>query len=158
MNYYAINDPLLFLVPSANKALRSGFLVGIQGQHEPEFVFLSPRDGNPVVDHGLMGPTYMEALKWEGRRFQSQYESRSSRLAKTSRTSVDTFIQILARYFAAPIYSVVMVIFYLITECCEEVYLKSNNGFLAVIVAVKVVIRAIGECFEEDKTYERILN
>ena len=60
INYYSVNDPLLFVVPSAARALRSGFM-GMGMSHgkgadvastlaamadpdsEPEFVFLTPR-------------------------------------------------------------------------------------------------------------------
>jgi len=48
VNYYAVNDPLLHVVPSAVKALKSGFLSNMmrsQEQSDPEFVFLSPRSG-----------------------------------------------------------------------------------------------------------------
>jgi hypothetical protein len=76
INYYAVNDPLLWVVPSAEQALRSGF-VG-----DNEFCFLAPRDGDPIADHHLLGPTYAQALLWEGQRFQQQHQSlayRSSR-------------------------------------------------------------------------------
>ena len=92
INYYSVNDPLLFVVPSAAKALRSGFgglgygSFGGKGQGvastlaamadpyaEPEFVFLTPRHGDPVKDHGLFGETYLDALRWEGRRYQTLY-------------------------------------------------------------------------------------
>lgn len=93
VNYYSVNDPLLFLVPSAVRALQSGFLgsggVILRNNHnrnnndatstntdelsESEFVFLTPRSGDPIVDHGLLGPTYIEALIWEGRRYQQIY-------------------------------------------------------------------------------------
>ena len=94
INYYSVNDPLLFVVPSAAKALRSGFMgVGGIKHHkdggrlstasslaalvdpnaEPEFVFLTPRAGDPIVDHGLFGPTYIDALRWEGRRYLTVY-------------------------------------------------------------------------------------
>lgn len=71
VNYYSVNDPLLFVVPSAVKALRSGFgswgggqmsIRHYQQQEDPEFVFLSPRGGDPVIDHALFGPTYGPAL------------------------------------------------------------------------------------------------
>ena len=70
INYYSINDPLLFVVPSAEAALRSGFV-----RDEDEFCFLSPRVGDPIQDHYLLSPTYAQALQWEGRRFQLQYHS-----------------------------------------------------------------------------------
>jgi len=69
INYYSVNDPLLFVVPSAAQALRSGF-VG-----DEEFCFLAPRLGDPIADHNLLGPTYAQALQWEGARFQQRYQS-----------------------------------------------------------------------------------
>ena len=69
INYYAINDPLLLLVPSADQALRSGYVAN------DEFCFLAPRIGDPIADHSLMGATYAQALYWEGLRFQRKYQS-----------------------------------------------------------------------------------
>ena len=66
INYYSVNDPLLWIVPSAAQALRSGF-------DSPEFCFLAPRAGDPVEDHHLVGATYGPALEWEGARFQREY-------------------------------------------------------------------------------------
>jgi multisubunit Na+/H+ antiporter MnhG subunit len=74
VNYYAVNDPLLLVVPQAAQALRSGF-VG----EDSEFCFLAPRIGDPIRDHNLFGPTYAQALAWEGQRFQSQYQSLAHR-------------------------------------------------------------------------------
>lgn len=68
INYYSINDPILFVVPSAAQALRSGLA------HE-EFCFLSPRVGDPIVDHYLLSPTYKSALEWESQRFQREYQN-----------------------------------------------------------------------------------
>lgn len=68
INYYSINDPILFVVPSAAQALRSGLV------HE-EFCFLSPRVGDPIVDHYLLSPTYKSALEWESQRFQREYQN-----------------------------------------------------------------------------------
>jgi len=73
INYYAVNDPILNVVPSAVKALKSGFSFG--GGLEQEIIFLASRTGDPVTDHGLLNPTYLEALLWEGRRYQSLYLS-----------------------------------------------------------------------------------
>lgn len=67
VNYYSINDPLLWVVPQAAQALKSGF-VG-----DEEFCFLTPRIGDPIRDHNLLGPTYKTALAWEGQRFQREY-------------------------------------------------------------------------------------
>jgi len=70
INYYSINDPLLWVVPEANQALRSGFV-----RHDNEFCFLAPKLGDPVADHNLYGPTYGQALQWEGARYQRKYVS-----------------------------------------------------------------------------------
>ncbi len=77
INYYSVNDPLLWLVPSAAQALRSGF-VG-----DEEFCFLAPRIGDPIGDHDLLGPTYAEALAWEGNRFCQTYQSPVYRLGRS---------------------------------------------------------------------------
>jgi hypothetical protein len=77
INYYALNDPLLWVVPSAEQALRSG-LVG-----DSDFVFLAPRIGDPIQDHYLLGPTYFQALSWEGQRYRVMYQSLVYRLART---------------------------------------------------------------------------
>jgi hypothetical protein len=68
VNYYSVNDPLLFVVPSAEQALRSGFIA-------EEFCFLAPRVGDPIADHHLLGPTYASGLAFEGKRFQRKYQS-----------------------------------------------------------------------------------
>jgi hypothetical protein len=69
INYYAVNDPLLMVVPSAAQALRSGLVA------DDEFCFLAPRCGDPILDHDLCGPTYAQALQWEGDRFKRIYIS-----------------------------------------------------------------------------------
>jgi hypothetical protein len=75
INYYSVNDPLLMVVPSAVQALRSGLVVG-----DDEFCFLAPRIGDPIRDHHLWGPTYAQALQWEGDRFHQIYVSRIYRI------------------------------------------------------------------------------
>lgn len=80
INYYAVNDPILNVVPSAVKALRSGYLFG-GGLGEQEIIFLTSRTGDPVSDHGLLNPTYLEALVWEGERYQSLYLSPLGKIA-----------------------------------------------------------------------------
>ena len=40
---------------------------------EPEFVFLTPKGYDPIVDHGLLGPTYCDLVAWEGSRFIETY-------------------------------------------------------------------------------------
>jgi pimeloyl-ACP methyl ester carboxylesterase len=76
VNYYSVNDPLLFVVPAAEQALRSGLVV------DREFCFLAPRVGDPIADHHLLGPTYASALAYEGKRFQRHYQSAPYRLAR----------------------------------------------------------------------------
>jgi len=76
VNYYSINDPLLWLVPAAEQALRSGYVV------DEEFCFLAPRVGDPIADHDLTGPTYAQALQWEGQRFQRKYHNLAYRSTK----------------------------------------------------------------------------
>ena len=78
VNYYAANDPLLLLVPSAVQALRSGFVAN------EEFCFLAPREGDPIADHGLLGRTYGAALEWEGQRFRRMYMSIFERSCRIS--------------------------------------------------------------------------
>lgn len=78
INYYSVNDPLLLVVPVAAQALRSG----IVGDDE-EFCFLAPRIGDPARDHALLAPTYAQALAWEGRRFQNQYQSIAYRTSRS---------------------------------------------------------------------------
>ena len=78
INYYSVNDPLLLLVPAASHALRSGFA----SQNGAEFCFLAPRVGDPIADHNLFGPTYAQALEWEGQRFQRLYESSFIRVTR----------------------------------------------------------------------------
>lgn len=79
INYYAINDPLLLVVPQAAQALRSGF-----ASHDAEFCFLAPRLGDPIADHNLFAPTYGQALDWEGERFLRLYESPVTRMVRRS--------------------------------------------------------------------------
>ncbi|KAG7373657.1 hypothetical protein IV203_034381 [Nitzschia inconspicua] len=71
VNYYSVNDPLLFVVPEAEQALRSGLVA-----MDKEFCFLAPRKGDPIADHHLLGPTYREALSYEGKRYQQLYQQR----------------------------------------------------------------------------------
>jgi hypothetical protein len=90
VNYYSVNDPLLFLVPSAEQALRSGFVV------DEEFCFLAPRLGDPLEDHQLLAPTYANALYWEGRRFERQYQS----VIQRSTRSTILFMLVLMEVFS----------------------------------------------------------
>ncbi|KAL7436803.1 hypothetical protein ACHAXM_005761 [Skeletonema potamos] len=79
INYYAVNDPILNVVPSAVRALKSGFSFGDGMQQE--IIFLASRTGDPVTDHGLLNPTYLEALVWEGQRYQSLFLSPLGQMA-----------------------------------------------------------------------------
>jgi len=79
VNYYSVNDPLLFVVPQAAQALRSGFAYTSSAGSittaatASEFCFLAPRCGDPIEDHNLFNPTYLQALEWEGARYQRLY-------------------------------------------------------------------------------------
>jgi len=87
VNYYSANDPLLLLVPSAVQALRSGFVIN------EEFCFLTPREGDPILDHALLGQTYAAALIWEGQRFQRMYMGLCERAYLISLLSATTILQ-----------------------------------------------------------------
>lgn len=89
MNYYSVNDPLLYIVPEAAAALRSGF-------HASEFCFLAPRIGDPVRDHSLMGPTYQQALQWEGERYQRLYYHPMYRSIRPILLLLKTLLQMIA--------------------------------------------------------------
>ena len=70
-----MNDPLLLVVPGASKALRtgvwgmgsesssgSGLAAMLDPLTEPEFVFLTPRGNDPIINHGLLSLTYVDAV------------------------------------------------------------------------------------------------
>ena len=86
LNYYSVNDPLLFLNPSVETALRSGF-------EDKEFCFLAPRIGDPVADHHLLGPTYASALEWEGKRYEHRYQSYIHRITRFTVLSSISILQ-----------------------------------------------------------------
>jgi hypothetical protein len=93
VNYYSVNDPLLFVVPAAEQALRSGLVV------DKEFCFLAPRIGDPIADHHLLGPTYAEALAYEGIRFQRLYQSLLYRVIRSILLFVLTLVKaVITRY------------------------------------------------------------
>ena len=58
---------------------------------EDEFCFLAPRVGDPLADHKLLGPTYAQALSWEGRRFQATYQSM---LTRSTRSTTQLFVMV----------------------------------------------------------------
>lgn len=92
INYYSVNDPLLLVVPQAAQALRSG----IVGDNE-EFCFLAPRIGDPIRDHALLAPTYAQALAWEGRRYQNQYQSLVYRTSRSIALLLMALLQLLSQ-------------------------------------------------------------
>jgi hypothetical protein len=96
INYYSVNDPLLMVVPSAAQALRSGLLVG---DGDDEFCFLAPRIGDPIRDHNLWGPTYAQALQWEGDRFHQIYVSPVYRIYRVLFLLIQALIAALAKHF-----------------------------------------------------------
>ena len=92
VNYYSVNDPLLLVVPSAAQALRSGLV------SNEEFVFLMPRLGDPISDHNLIGPTYAQALGWEGKRFQLRHRSLAYRTLRPVLVALLAFATNLSRH------------------------------------------------------------
>lgn len=112
INYYSVNDPLLFVVPSAAQALRSGLV------SDEEFCFLAPRLGDPVADHNLIAPTYAQALEWEGKRFQMQHKSLAFRLTKPLLVAIMSFLAALQ----ARIDAVLKAVIRKILLCCFAVY------------------------------------
>lgn len=89
INYYSVNDPLLWVVPSAEQALRSGLVV------DDEFCFLAPKIGDPIQDHYLLNPTYAQALSWEGQRYRQSYQSIVYRSTKWFLTLLTAFVEIM---------------------------------------------------------------
>ena len=108
INYYATNDPLLLLVPSAQEALRSGFFGLYRGtEDDTEFCFLAPREGDPIADHGLLGKTYGQALAWEGLRFQRKYQSALYRTVRTLVVMIMTMLHMLHTLLLSLVHMVV---------------------------------------------------
>jgi hypothetical protein len=97
MNYYSVNDPLLFVVPEAERALRSGYIATVDGIDEDEFCFLTPRLGDPVADHSLIGPTYSQALAWEAQRMDRVHHTLIGRSIRSVTVFVVALMQILSR-------------------------------------------------------------
>ena len=186
INYYSVNDPLLFVVPQAAKALRSGFLGMGYGSvkmsngsqqsngvekfrrnslqtndgsddeddmtsnnalaaladpnHEPQFVFLTPREGDPVKDHGLFGATYRDALVWEGRRYQKLYLSSwhtiifaTMAYSHALRTTIyDAFVSIIMLIFRNTILRIVLFVQY-INAMVKETFIVPTAIFLYIL-------------------------
>ena len=92
INYYSVNDPLIWVAPTAAQSLRSGRVVG---DPDEEFCFLAPRAGDPVEDHALLGPTYLQALKWEAARFRVEHRSLAFKLVHPLYVTAVCILQIL---------------------------------------------------------------
>lgn len=69
VNYYARNDPLLFVDMRANallkRAANESFHEVIYTKHNTTFVFVEGKSNNPVLDHSMEGVTYLTALERE---------------------------------------------------------------------------------------------
>jgi hypothetical protein len=142
INYYAVNDPLLMVVPSAAQALRSGLVA------DDEFCFLAPRCGDPILDHDLCGPTYGQALQWEGDRFQRIYISPITRawravclilfsLLDPIYRGVDSFIQLILQpylRFCAFSYRRTLALYLRIEELLVAKLIKPTVLIIAFIV------------------------
>ena len=94
INYYAVNDPLLWVVPVAEQRLRSG-LVG-----DDEFCFLTPKLGDPIEDHYLLNPTYAQALYWEGQRYQKMYKSMVNRTLTWLMQFIAALVELILKNFS----------------------------------------------------------
>ena len=103
INYYAVNDPLLWVVPVAEQRLRSG-LVG-----DDEFCFLTPRLGDPIEDHYLLNPTYAQALYWEGQRYQKMYKN----IVQRNLIGIWQFI--------VALFQLILKNFSTLVSCCERI-------------------------------------
>ena len=69
VNYYARNDPLLYVDMRANSLLRKAanesFNEVVYTKHNTSFVFIEGKSNNPVLDHSMEGDTYLAALERE---------------------------------------------------------------------------------------------
>jgi hypothetical protein len=138
VNYYSVNDPLLFVVPQAAQALRSGF-VGNE-----EFCFLSPRIGDPIRDHNLVGPTYLQALAWEGSRFRNEHQSIAYRAMRT----VGLFLRALLHALAAKLHSILKVLLRPVLLWSLLVYMWTQQLVLRISKLAKhVKLRVIPRAF-----------
>ena len=133
INYYSVNDPLLFIVPSATQALRSGF-VGNE-----EFCFLAPKLGDPIADHNLVAPTYAQALAWEGARFRKVYDSFLRFALRSAKIyALAIFIQlvdILRRFLLSVTRPLLRV--------CVAIYVASRDAAQGIDSTIKILIRPI---------------
>jgi hypothetical protein len=120
INYYAVNDPLLMVVPTAAQALRSGFFVG--DGRDDEFCFLAPRAGDPIRDHNLWGPTYAQALQWEGIRFQRLYVNP---LIRSLRYLIMLIVSVF-QAFSQKLHDVLKLLLRPILVWCHFVYLSTR--------------------------------
>jgi hypothetical protein len=135
VNYYSVNDPLLFVVPQAVAALRSGF-VG-----DEEFCFLSPRIGDPIRDHNLVGPTYLQALTWEGSRFQKQHQSPAYRTMRTAWL----FLRTLLHAFSARLHAILKILLRPILLWSLLVYMGTRQMVVRIsnLTKIKVIPNTI---------------
>ena len=150
VNYYAINDPLLFIVPAASRALRTGFAFSaITG--EQEFVFLTPRLGDPALDHGLMGETYLEALTWEGRRYQILYQNAFTRTvrplslllmicASNTMLGINQGVSLFVARYVLPI---IIILWKCVLLIREKSYNAAKHIYISCIIPIWILFRAI---------------
>jgi hypothetical protein len=149
INYYSVNDPLLLVVPQAAQALRSGFAAS-----HGEFCFLAPRMGDPVADHNLFGPTYAQALEWEGARFLRMYESSLARFARR----MVILLSVLADAVATYLKDILKVIIRPIVIWCILVYLWTLNVTLWIRDASMIdLVRPVAQAVVSARTFVRKL-
>jgi hypothetical protein len=148
VNYYSVNDPLLFLNPSAEAALRSGFNHNIyysnhhqnqdqntEKQKEDEFCFLAPRVGDPIADHMLLGPTYASALEWEGKRFERKYQSY---LQRTVRSTLLASLSIVSAIF-----QFLVVVWQKLAIVLSELRVRLRRALVVSLAAKIIALRSL---------------
>lgn len=146
INYYSVNDPLLFLNPSAEAALRSGFNHNTyysnnhqnqnnKKQKEDEFCFLAPRVGDPIADHMLLGPTYASALEWEGKRFERKYQSY---LQRTIRSTLLASLSIVSAIF-----QFLVVVWQKLVFALSELRIRLRRALVVSLAAKIIALRSI---------------
>lgn len=148
VNYYSINDPLLWVVPQAAQALKSGFVGG-----ENEFCFLTPRLGDPIRDHNLLGPTYKTALAWEGQRFQREYQPLVYRMLRPAVLALialqmrgsEKLVAILV-VLLRPIIRVALVIW-------RSLHIKLIQPIAIVVTAILLVFREVFRSWRGEEKY-----
>ena len=159
INYYSVNDPLLMVVPSAEQALRSGLLVG---DGDDEFCFLSPRLGDPIMDHNLWGPTYAQALQWEGDRFQRMYVSPLDRACRFLVLLIAAIMEFISSRLNAALKLLmrpILLFCFIVYKWSAELAFRSKEFMVGNLLRpVVLVLALLIQSWRGEDKYEPILN